>query len=311
VTRDEGELSSFGSTIRSPTAPSIASGGSSGGIGTTRRVFLKILGALPASAMLSYGCGSSGPRFLTDTERRVLAACAEAVFPADDSGPGAAELGAVEFIENLLTAFEHDPPHLHAAGPFSGRNPYPADDGGASKRFPPDQFLEFLPLSRVQRAGWQLRLYGSRGVSGGGPNDAALGPVIGLRDLLRDGIAEAIAQFPRAIDSVDDVFLQGIYDYLPAEARAQVQLLVLQSLFSLPEYGGNRDRGGWGLLHGYEGDSMPLGYTHIDPVTGLIVDRPDAPVIGPETKTEPEPMDDQVIQVFMAAVAVLGGKQFY
>ena len=99
---------------------------------TTRRVFLKILGALPATALLSHGCGSSGPRFLTDAERRVLSACADAVFPPDDAGPGGAELGAVEFIENLLTAFEHDPPHIHAAGPFSGHNPFPADDGSAS-----------------------------------------------------------------------------------------------------------------------------------------------------------------------------------
>jgi hypothetical protein len=107
------------------------------------------------------------------------------------------------------------------------------------------------------------------------------------------------------------VFLQGIYDYLPAEARAQVQLLVLQSLFSLPEYGGNRDRGGWRLLHDYEGDSMPLGYTHIDPVTGMIVDRPDTPVIGPEIRPDPEPMDDQVVQLFGTATLVLGGKRFY
>jgi hypothetical protein len=307
VTRDERALS-VGSTTGQAAAPSRSA---SGGITATRRVFLKILGALPASAVLSFNCSSSAPRFLDDSERRVLAACADAVFPPDDNVPGASELGAVEFIENLMTAFEHDPPHIHAAGPFSGRNPYPAADGSATRQFPPDQFLEFLPLSRVQRAGWQLRLYGSRGVPGGGPNDDALGPVIGLRDLLRDGIAEAIAQFPRAIDSVDDEFLQGIYDYLPADAKAQVELLVLQSLFSLPEYGGNRDRGGWKLLHDYEGDSMPFGYTHIDPVTGQIVDRPEAPVIGPETRPDPEPMDDQIVQLFATATLVLGGKRFY
>jgi len=274
-------------------------------------VFLQLAGTLPAAAFLSHGCGSSGPRYLTDTERRVLGACANAVFPPDDSGPGAADLGAVDFIDNLLTAFEHDPPHLHAAGPFSDRNPYPADDGSASKRYPPDQFLEFLPLSRVQRAGWQLRLYGSSGTPGGGPNDDVLGPVIGLRDLLRDGIATAIAAFPMKIDDVDDTFLRGIYDYLPDEAQSQIQLLVLQSLFSLPEYGGNRDLGGWKALHHYEGDSMPFGYSYIDPATGNILDRPVAPVIGPETTPDPEPMDDQIIGLFAAASAVLGGKQFY
>jgi len=187
----------------------------------SRRLFLKLVGALPATAFLSYGCGSSGPRYLTDTERRVLGACADAIFPPDESGPGAAELGAVDFIDNLLTAFEHDPPHLHAAGPFSNRNPYPAGDGSASKRFPQDEFLEFLPLPRVHRAGWQLRLYGSRGTPGGGPND----DVIGLRDLLRDGIVAAIVAYSMSIDKVDDTFLQGIYDSFPDDARTQIQLL--------------------------------------------------------------------------------------
>jgi hypothetical protein len=273
-------------------------------------VFLQLVGALPAAAWLSAGCTSSGPRYLTDTERRVLGACADAIFPPDDSGPGAAELGAVDFIDNLLTAFEHDPPHIHAAGPFSDRHPYPADDGSPSKRFPPDQFLEFLPLSRVQRAGWQLRIYGSRGVPGGGPNDAVLGPVTGLRDLLRDGVAAAIQAFPMPIDSVDDMFLRGIYDYVPDDARAQIQTLVLQSLFALPEYGGNRDGGGWRVIH-FDGDSMPLGYSYIDPASGRILDRPDAPVIGPTTTPDPDPMDDEIVALFQGAVAVLGGKQFY
>jgi hypothetical protein len=278
--------------------------------GPSRRLFLQVVGALPATAWLSRGCtGAEAPRFLTDTERRVLTACADAVFPPDDRGPGAGSLGAVDFIENLLTAFEHDPPHIHAAGPLSGRTPYVAADGSPSKQFPPDQFLEFLPLSRMQRAGWQLRLYGSRGTPGGGPNDAVLGPVIGLRDLVRDGIAEAITAFG-PVDKVDDITLRGIYGYLPEAAQSQVQLLVLQSLFSLPEYGGNRDLGGWRIIY-YEGDSMPLGYTYIDPATGEIRDRPGARVIGPEDTPDPELMDDQVTSLFGAAAVFLGGKQFY
>ncbi|TMQ24344.1 MAG: gluconate 2-dehydrogenase subunit 3 family protein [Deltaproteobacteria bacterium] len=278
--------------------------------GPSRRVFLQLAGALPAAAWLSAGCTSSGPRYLTDTERRVLGACADAIFPPDDSGPGAGALGAVDFIDNLLTAFEHDPPRIHAAGPFSNRNPYPAADGSPSKKFPPDQFLEYLPLSRVQRTGWQLRIYGSRGVPGGGPNDAVLGPVIGLRDLLRDGVAAAIAAFPMPIDKADDEFLRGIFDYVPDDARAQIQTLVLQSLFALPEYGGNRDGGGWRVIH-FDGDSMPLGYTYIDPATSQIRDRPDAPVIGPTTTPDPDPMDDEIIALFRGAVTILGGKQFY
>jgi hypothetical protein len=278
--------------------------------GPSRRLFLKVVGALPASAWLSAACSSSGPRYLSDTERRVLGACADAIFPPDDSGPGAAELGAVDFIENLVTAFEHEPPRIHAAGPFSDRNPFPADDGTPSNRFPPDQFLDYLALSRVQRAGWQLRIYGSKGVPGGGPNDAVLGPVIGLRDMLRDGVAAAIEAFPMPIDQVDDAFLRNIYGYVTEPARSQIELLVLQSLFSVPEYGGNRNGGGWKVIH-FDGDSMPLGYTFIDPATGQIRDRANAPVIGPTTTPDPDPMDSEMISLFQAAVQVLGGKQFY
>lgn len=294
MTQDEGAQSGLGLRVVRP----------------SRRLFLQVLGALPATAWLSAGCSSSGPRYLTDTERRVLAACADAIYPPDDTGPGAAGLGAVDFIDALLTAFEHDPPRIHAAGPFSDRNPYPAADGSPSSRFPPDQFLEYLPLSRVQRAGWQLRLYGSRGTPGGGPNDAVLGPVIGLRDLLRDGVQQAIASFPTPIDRLSDEALQAIYDFLPDDARAQVELLVLQSVFSLPEYGGNRGSGGWRLIH-FEGDSMPLGYTYVDPATQAIRDRPEAPVLGPETRPDPDAMDDETIGLFRAATAVLGGKAFY
>lgn len=279
--------------------------------GLDRRLFLKLVGAVPATAFLVPACGASAPRFLTDTERRVLAACANAVFPRDDSGPGAADLGAVDFIDNLLTAFEHDPPRIHAAGPFSDRNPFPAEDGSASKRYPANDFLEFLPLSRVQRAGWQLRLYGSRGTPGGSPNDAVLGPVIGLRDKLRDGIAAAIEAFPMSIDDVDDSFLEGVFDYMPTELRSEIELLVIQSLFSLPEYGGNRDRGGWRILHDYPGDSVPFGYSYIEPGTSQIRDRAETPLVGPETREEPEAMDAQIVSLFEGAVAILGGKKFY
>jgi gluconate 2-dehydrogenase gamma chain len=276
----------------------------------SRRLFLQVVGALPASAWLSAACSSSGPSFLGDTERRVLTACADAIFPPDDSGPGAGELGAVDFIDNLLTAFEHEPPRIHAAGPFSDRNPYPADDGSPSQRFPRDQFLDYLPLSRVQRAGWQLRIYGSKGVPGGGPNDAVLGPVIGLRDLLRDGVADAVKAFPMPIDQADDAVLRNIYGYVTEPARSQLQLLVLQSVFSMPEYGGNRNGGGWKIIH-FDGDSMPLGYSYLEAATGQIRDRPSAPVIGPATAPDPDPMDDEIVNLFRAAVLVLGGKQFY
>lgn len=273
----------------------------------TRRVVLKVFATLPAAAALP-SCGSDAPRgFFTATERRVLAACANAIYPPDDAGPGAGDLGAVDFIDKLMTAFEHDPPHILAAGPFSGRTPFVAADGTPSPNFPADDFAQFLPLTRVQDAGWRLRLFGSDAI-GGGPNDGVLGATVGLRDLLRDGIAHAIDASPTPIDQLDDIELRSLYDLLPDDARNELDLLVIQSLFALPEYGGNRRRNGWDGIY-FEGDSMPLGYTYI--TNGQIVDRGDRPVIGPATASDPEPMDDEIIQLYSAAVAVLGGKQFY
>ena len=98
----------------------------------------------------------------------------------------AAAMGAVGYIERLLTAFDVTPPALHAGGPFSGRRP------GATQ----NDFARFLPLSRVSEAGWRLRLYGSAGVSGGGPNDKVLGPVRGLRERVKQTLAMALAQHP-------------------------------------------------------------------------------------------------------------------
>lgn len=273
-----------------------------------------MVAAVPAAAALS-ACGDNvvaldhTPTFLTPTERRVLAAMANAIYPADEVSPGAGDLGAVEFIEALLTAFEYDPPRIHAAGPFSGRQPFPDANGNASTTFPPDQFDAFLPLSRVQEAGWRLRIFGSAGVPGGGPNDAVLGPIVGLRDLIRDGIAAAIDASPTPIDQLDDTKLEGLYGLLAVEVRDALDLLVLQSVFSNPEYFGNKDLGGWHSIY-FEGDSMPLGYSRVSGMTA--VDRdPELPVVAAQPTPEPDAMDDEIIQVYAAAVVVLQGKQFY
>jgi hypothetical protein len=53
-----------------------------------------------------------------DRERAALAAALDAQVP------GSADLGAVAYVERLLTALDHDPPHLWAApGPWAGAGP--------------------------------------------------------------------------------------------------------------------------------------------------------------------------------------------
>ncbi len=98
-----------------------------------RRRFLGLIGggaaslALPLPPLVLGGCGNgSGAthRFFTPAERATLEALVDRIFPADHD-PGALALGAVSYIERLLTAFEGaDPPRIYAGGPLSGRQPF-------------------------------------------------------------------------------------------------------------------------------------------------------------------------------------------
>src|SRR6185437_15230606 len=82
----------------------------------------------------------SAPVFFSDPERGALASLCNQIFP------DAAQLGAVDYIETLLTAFESDPPRIFAGGPYSGRKPF-SQNGEATNQFPPDSFQEFEPLT--------------------------------------------------------------------------------------------------------------------------------------------------------------------
>jgi hypothetical protein len=53
--------------------------------------------------------------WLTDAEARTLAAAADRLIPADGAFPGAAAAGVVAYLDRLLGAFAHDPPHIWAA----------------------------------------------------------------------------------------------------------------------------------------------------------------------------------------------------
>lgn len=156
-------------------------------------------------------------------ERRALEALADHVLP------GAAALGAVDYVEALLTAFDHDPPRIHAGAPF---HPEP-----------------FLPLDRVRERGWRLRVFGSRAVDD--PAAAVRGPVTGLRPLLR-------AEARRAADlGAGDASAAWVWWRLSAEFRRSFGELVLEACLGDPVYGGNRDAGGW---RAFQFAAPPLAY---------------------------------------------------
>jgi hypothetical protein len=198
---------------------------------------------------------SPGPRlgFFSDEEFSVLEQLCEQVLP--DS----TQMGAANYIENLLTAFEVDPPRIFAGGPFSGRKPYP----GATHEFPENSFKNFIPLSRAQEVSWKLKLYGSTAFPGGWWNEKIYGPRKGLRELFKEGIAAAASD-----DSGPALGRTS------SEFRATIRELIVEGCFAAPEYGGNHDLQGWKLAS-FPGDSQPLGYTD-DEVTLADAHDPDS-----------------------------------
>ncbi|HSQ64264.1 MAG TPA: gluconate 2-dehydrogenase subunit 3 family protein [Polyangiaceae bacterium] len=280
----------------------------------SRRELLQYLGGLTAALAVPFGAeGCSSPPaqtgFFTDAERSALGALANAVLPPDDT-PGGAALGAVAYIERLLTAFDSadatHPPAIYAGGPFSGRAPYADPNGQPGTTFPPNSFSTFLPLDRVKDAGWRLTLFGSAALPGGAPNESLLGAVVGLRDQVKKGLADAIANAPQPLDQMNqDDIISYLNTGLGIEFRQLVIELVCQGCFAPPEYGGNLNLGGWKLTH-FEGDQQPLGYSVWSTAQSKYVERPDAPMTTPDA-TDPEPLSPDVVALIDNIVSLLGG----
>jgi len=269
---------------------------------------LQWVGAGTAVVLLPPGCSSRAGGFLTDGERRALAALADGILPPDDT-PGGAALGAVEYVEGLLTAFDRAVPAVFLGGPYSGRQPFAAADGTPSTTFPPNSFVVLQPLDRVAARAWKLRLYGSTGVSGGGPNDAVLGPIVGLRDQIRLGIADAQKMAMKPLAELDAAAMAQLIGQLDADFRDALISLVSEAAFGAPEYGGNPAGAGWKLAR-FEGDSQPLGYSQFDATTNTYRERADAPISTANPGADPEPLDDTTRAFLTQVVTVLGGKTF-
>jgi hypothetical protein len=279
------------------------------------------------------------PPYFTADERAILGVLADAVIPPDDT-PGGNALGAVDYIENLLTAFATATPLIYVGGPYSGRDPIPTSDGAASNQFPSDSFSNFLPLDRVAQRAWQLYIYGSSGVPGGGPNDnitgmgagpvsygwsgvagegvaetattgPGTGPVIGLRDAVASAIKQAQAAVPAgvAVDALTGAQEAMILAALDPMTQSTIIELVLEGCFTAPEYGGNKGLAGWDLCY-FEGDSQPYGYSSYDESTGAYIDHPTHPCASPNPGSDPMPMSSSTELLIGLAITALGGKTF-
>ncbi len=246
------------------------------------------LALLPGRGL--FGCGGTvklaQPDFLSAEEKQTLTAITARIIPTD-ALPGAVEAGAAEYINRLLTLVPtEDAPtgNVFAGGPFSNRNPFPDQKTGApSATFPPDDFLNFIPLTRLQLMSWRVQLLGTAAVPGSDFNAAELGPVIGWRDQYRSGLAqiETLSQQSYGTSFAD--LTPDQQDTVLGDLNKQnsdfIDLITghtLEGMFCAPEYGGNTNRVGWKLIQ-YDGDSMPLGYSIYDATTMSYNERTDKP----------------------------------
>ena len=246
--------------------------------------------AMDAAAM---PCDASTAGFLSECDRGIVASLADYVL-IPDTEAGGTDLGAVDYIESLLTALDGATPRIFAGGPFSGRAP-------SGTRGMSDDFLNFVPLERTLAATWRLRLFGSAGLPGGGPNDSVTGTIEGMRPMFRRVLATLTPEFVAA-DRVATT-----WQALPEEFRAEFAQLVVEAAFSAPEYGGNRGLAGWRLVH-FPGDVQPRGYTTWDATASRYVERPDTPVSTRDPGTDPDPMSTETLSLLRNLSTVLGGR---
>jgi hypothetical protein len=243
----------------------------------TRRDLIRLIGGATAALAVLPACGdNAGDAIFTSDELNMLRGFADAIIPPDDKA-GGVELGAVEYIEGLLTAFDQLRPAIFAGGPFSDRNRLPDGTGGQN------DFTAFIELDRVGVAAW--RPY-----------------VEELRAQLKAGLSQAAEGYtPLELSAAD---FARIFDAQPEDVRSLLVDLVTEAAFAAPEYGGNRGLSGWRMIH-FEGDSLPRGYSQWDGTTH--VERPEAPLTT-ANPSDPEPLTDDVHEILSLVISVLGGR---
>ena len=210
---------------------------------------------------------------------------------ADVDGNGVVDAADVAVtVQSIFGSVLAGPPAfagrpLFAGGPFSGREPFPdPQTGTASGSFPENSFSKALPLPRVKRLAWTVRLLGASAVPEVADNPMATSlPDVDLRQRYRTGIARVNElsgqQFGMPFDALDESQQDTVVTAVRQSAKPFYDLITnhtLEGMLCVPEYGGNRDRVGWELTH-FDGDSQPLGYTIFDETIHDYRERPDKP----------------------------------
>jgi hypothetical protein len=179
------------------------------------------------------------PIWFDERQYAVVEAALDRLIPAFDEHPGAVAAGTADYIDGLLGAFLADPPRIFAGGPFSGRQ------GGEPR------FAKFTPLTRHQELAWRARIEGSLGRTEREFN----GPVVGLQEIYRAGIASLGDDFRDVDGEEQDRRLAGVPEF-----TSLLYEHACEGTYGAPEYGGNRDGAVWAAIR-FPGDVQPRGYT--------------------------------------------------
>ena len=179
------------------------------------------------------------PIWLTEEEYATLRAACARMLPSDQGAPGAEEAGVADYIDGFLGAFAFDPPRIWAGGPTSGRH------GGEAG------FANFIPLAPLDELAWRMRIEGSQGR----PEREFNGPVVGLQQRYREGLAALGPDFAAADPKEQRRRLESDEDFC-----ALLWEHCCEGMYGPPEYGGNRGAVGWASID-YEGDVQPRGYS--------------------------------------------------
>ena len=89
----------------------------------------------------------------------------------------------------------------------------------------------------------------------GGPEREFNGPVVGLQERYRTGLAELGTDYPDLDPDEQTARLRSMTEF--------ADLLyghVCEGMYGAPEYGGNRDGSAWRAI-GFDGDVQPRGWT--------------------------------------------------
>jgi hypothetical protein len=180
-------------------------------------------------------------RFFTEHEGAVIKAAAARLVPGpeDDpieklyNSPGATEAGVVYYIDTMLSAFDFKVPKIFAGGPWSNRHL-----GGYGDH--ENYMLHFVPLAPRQEWAWRRRIAGLRK---------------SYRAAVKQLDAAAGGDFSKASQSTQDQVLTKLGD-----VRDLIFANVIEGMYSVPEYDGNRNTTGWKSVN-WPGDSQRRGYT--------------------------------------------------